>query len=827
MPLRFSALLERPLASILSLWVKPDVLPTEPHKHIDPTLPVLYVLEVGGLADRTALGLICRQHGLPSPSATLRFGSASESASVVVLRQRRGLIFRRHHNVISPRLGRLVDAGLASDAGELQVVPIAIYWGRAPEKESSFWRLLYTENWQIAGRSRKLLTTLLHGRNTLLRISEPLSFTTLKASGHSANEQPLPSSQLQRKLSRILRAHFRQRRIASLGPDQSHRRMLIDHVLSDPAVRKAVSDAVENDGKSPQHFQHKAERYAMEIAADVSYPTVRILHRMLTRLWNELYEGVQLDGIERLQAVADGHEVVYVPCHRSHIDYLLLSYILYVQGFSLPHIAAGINLNLPVVGGLLRRGGAFFLRRTFSGDPLYATVFNTYLKEILQRGHALEYFIEGGRSRTGRLLPPKSGILAMTVHAYLREPQTPVVFVPIYFGYERLLEGGAFTSELAGGKKQKESIFGLVRSLRTLREDYGRVHVNVGVPIELNQILDQHHSSWRQETVAEEKPDWLKPVIEELGNNIMRNINEAASVTPISLLAMALLATPRGISSQEDLQRQIRIYHRLLCETYTDTTVVVPAIDPADVIARGIRLKFIETTTDEIGPLIQLRPGQAAPLTYFRNNILHLITLPALIAAAFTNSAVRSDDALRKLVNLTFPFLQGELFLNAEFSESALQRTLHALEQAKLIRRDDAGWRRPAAGSAEAVSLIRMAEVVMPALERDYLCASLLARAPEEQVTMDDLAERCRLTASRLAQTYGRDAGDLYDRHLFKSFVKILEKQGYLTRNGDKLVATAAMADVEAEARVLLGENVRHAILSVIQDCSNAEVTAG
>jgi len=153
-----------------------------------------------------------------------------------------------------------------------------------------------------------------------------------------------------------------------------------------------------------------------------------------------------------------------------------------VQGFSLPHVAAGVNLNLPIVGGILRRGGAFFLRRSFSGNPLYATVFNAYLKAILQRGHSIEYFVEGGRSRTGRLLPPKGGMLAMTVHAYLQKPRTPVMFVPIYFGYERLLEGRSFTKELAGDKKQSESIFGLLKSLHTLRQDYGRVHVNFAEP---------------------------------------------------------------------------------------------------------------------------------------------------------------------------------------------------------------------------------------------------------------------------------------------------------------------------------------------------------
>ena len=796
---------------VLSWWVKPQVLPDSPGSLIDPTLPVLYVLEVGGVADRAALQMACARHGLPDPTQELLFGNLSETSSVDVLKSRQGTVFRQHRPVISHRLSRLVSAGLNKDAGELQIVPVGVYWGRAPEKESSLWRLWFTENWQFAGRTRKLITTLIHGRHTLLSFSEPLSFTTLKSTGE-------PPQVLERKLSRVLRVHFRQRRIATLGPDQSHRRILVDHVMADAAVRQAILD--EADGKPLDRAHRRAQKYACEIAADVSYPTVRILHNLLTRLWNELYDGVELSGINRLKAVADGHELVYVPCHRSHIDYLLLSYILYRQGFSLPHIAAGINLNLPVVGGLLRRGGAFFLRRTFTGKPLYAAVFNAYLKEILQRGHTLEYFVEGGRSRTGRLLPPKGGMLAMTVHAYLSAPRTPVMFIPVYFGYERLLEGRAFTSELAGGKKQKETVFALIRALRTLKEDYGQVHVNFGQPIALNSLLDSQQSNWRQLPVTSKRPDWMKPVVDTLGSTIMKNINEAACVTPISLLAITMLATPRGRISRDELLQQINMYHQLLKEAHAHTLVVVPDINASELIDHGARLGFIETYSDSIGPLIQPRPGQLASMTYFRNNILHLLTLPALIAAAFSNRRTRSDTYLKQLARLTFPFLQGELFLPTELADETIDSSLQALTQAGLLERSDEQWHRAAAGTAQAVSLMRLAQVVMPALERDYLCASLLARAPQGGISRDELARLSQISAERLANTHGTDASELYDKHLHRSFVERMIQHGYVTCHDEKLIPEKSMLDVESQAHTLLGEQTRHAII-------NAALAAG
>ncbi len=815
MPETFRSFIERVLTRLLRLWVKPDVLPDDPSKLINPDIPVLYVLEVGGLADRAALSIVARRLSLVNPIKPLIFGNCRERSSVAVLQARRGTLFRKHRHVVSDRLSRLVTEGREHTDSELQIVPVSVYWGRAPDKESSIFRLLFSENWQIAGRTRKLATTLIHGRHTLLSISEPISLTTLKSSGEN-------SEILTRKLSRILRVHFRHRRIASLGPDQSHRRMLVDHVLADTSVRKAINQEAQTG--SLNRAQSRARKYAYEIAADVSYPTVRILHKLLGRLWNELYDGVEVDGIDRLKAVADGREIVYVPCHRSHIDYLLLSYVLYIQGFSLPHVAAGINLNLPVVGGLLRRGGAFFLRRSFAGKPLYSAVFNAYLKELLQRGHALEYFVEGGRSRTGRLLPPKGGMMAMTVHAYLTQPQNPVVFVPVYFGYERLLEGRAFTSELAGGKKQRETIFALIKSLKTLREDYGRVHVSFGDPIELDTLLDKHEPAWRSMPVDDERPAWVKPVVTELGSTIVRRINETASVTPISLLAATLLATPQGCISCDELEQQLDIYKRLLEGAYANTLVTIPDVNAQELIAHGARLGFIETLNDEIGPMVSLRPGQAGPLTYFRNNILHLLTLPALVAATFANQRDRNNQDIQHLVSLTFPVIQGELFLPTQLHTDALSQTLDGLAKANLIAQHGDVWTRAAAGSLESVALMRLANVVTQALERDYLCACLLAQAPDGTIGVTALAQQCQLSAERLARTHGMAATELFDKHLHNAFVDAMVKHKYIERIDDTLRANPSLFKVEDEARALLSGQIRHAIIAASRSVAKTNV---
>ena len=800
---------------VLELWVKPDVLPANPDQLIAKNVPVVYVLEVGGVADRAALDIAAKRFALKTPGAELIYGSLKQGSCVEILRPRRSMIFHRRPRVVSGGLSRIVQTSVDTDAGEVQIMPVAVYWGRAPDKELSLWKLWFSENWQFAGRIRKFFITLLHGRHTLVSFSEPLSLETLKSSGQSA---PI----LTRKLARVLRVHFRQRRIASLGPDQSHRRMLVDHVLADPSVRTAVK--LDADSGSLPKSQRKAHRYANEIAADLSYPAVRILYRLLTRLWNELYDGVELEGIHRLKRVSDGRELVYVPCHRSHVDYLLLSYILYVQGYSLPHIAAGINLNLPVVGSLLRRGGAFFLRRSFSGKPLYAAVFNAYLKELVQRGHALEYFVEGGRSRTGRLLPPKGGMLAMTVHAYLTNPQTPVVFIPVYFGYERLLEGRAFTSELAGGKKQRESIFGLLKSIKTLREDYGKVYVSIGNPIELDALLDTHHPGWRTEPVADQRPDWFKPVVDNLGNSIMCHINQAASVTPMSILATALLSTPRGCISQSELIRQLEIFQKLLAQTHAGTLVVVPHIDAEKLISHGQHLRFIEPVEDELGVIIQIRAGQTAPLTYFKNNILHLLTLPALVAASFSNQRVQHRDDIDHLLALSYPIVQSELFVPTDLDADTIDQSLQSLRNAGLLKCDGEHWIRAQAGSSEAVSLLRLAQVVSPALERDYLCACILIKLNQQSIRSDELAAQCKRCADRLARIYGRDSNELFDKHLHNSFIDSLHNNGYIECSENVITVKPALLNMESEARVLIPDSSRHAIIATTTSMASIDV---
>ena len=449
--------------------------------------PVCYVLERESQTDLAVLGMVCAKLGLPTPeNACFELGARTP----------------RH-------LVQLVAAAAADPKNDVDFVPVAIFWGRAPRKEVSLWRLLFAEDWVLVGRFRKFLAVLVNGRNTLMHFGEPLRL-------RDAMQEGMSEERSVRWVLRHLRTGLRAQRASTIGPDLSHRRTLVTQLLKTADVRAAVRREMQVRGLTRRAALLAARKHALEIAANYSESFIRFMSAVLGWLWNRLYDGVDFEHVEALNEIGDGAEIIFVPCHRSHMDYLLLSYVIYHKGFAAPHVAGGVNLNLPVIGRFLRKGGAFFLRRTFKGDALYAVVFAKYLGFMMARGHTLEYFIEGGRSRTGRLLSPRTGMLSMTLHAYLKDPKRPVVFMPVYFGYERIVEGRTYIGELSGQPKEKESVFGLIKAtLSVLRSKLGRVHVNLGRPIALDELLSRHNPDWRRSDIADaESPaGWLNDAV--------------------------------------------------------------------------------------------------------------------------------------------------------------------------------------------------------------------------------------------------------------------------------------------------------------------------
>jgi glycerol-3-phosphate O-acyltransferase len=807
----------------LGLWVKATIKPDD----IAETLaararPVCYVLENESHADLAVLDDACANLRMPRPERS--FALARQSPLL-------GLRSRSR----APRyLVHMVDSAAADPGFDADLVPVSIFWGRAPQKEQSLWRLLFAENWVLVGRFRKMLNVLVNGRNTVVYFGDPVPLRETIGN--------LPPTRGVRRLMRSLRGVFRAQRASTIGPDLSHRRTMVAHILRTQSVRHAVrremqvrrelAEAARGRGRAGLKRRAgrravllTARQYAMEIAANYSQPFVTFMSTILSRLWTWLYDGVEFEHVEKLQEIGDGAEIIYVPCHRSHMDYLLLSYVIYHKGFAVPHVAAGVNLNLPVVGRFLRKGGAFFLRRSFKGHALYAAVFTKYLGFMMARGHPLEYFVEGGRSRTGRLLSPRTGMLSMTVRSYLKEPKRPVVFMPVYFGYERIVEGRTYIGELSGRPKEKESVFGVIKSLPSvLRSKFGTVHVNLGEPIVLDDLLNAYNPDWRgtPDTAGAQEgtspPGWIAELIGDLAFRVVSGINAAAAVTPINLVSMAVLATPRQALLEADLKRQLDLYQQLLRDAPYAPLVTVTTDSAEQMMRYAESMGMLERQPHPLGDIMRMTAERAVLATYYRNNILHLFAMPSLLACCFVSNARMRTEDIKRLAWRVYPYIRAELALRWPEEEvgAVADSLLDALARSGLLEpnEDRSEWRRPSPTSLQAIQLSLLAEATIQTLERYYLVIAVLLRAGSGSITHEALEERCHLMAQRMSILYGLDSPEFFDKSLFQNFIELLGRREVITtaENGT-LAFGEPLLGVAADAQLVLSEQLRHDIL--------------
>jgi len=801
---------------ILSLWVRVTIKPEDAVAAIAARpRPVCYVLERESHTDLAVLNSVCAEHNLPRPTRRLMMGGKRADRAYFELT--RPSLFGRRYAARAPRyLVQLIDAAAAHPQFDLDLVPVAIFWGRAPHKEISWWRLPFTEDWILVGRFRKFLSVIFNGRNTLVYFGEPIRL-------REAMEEGLSEPRSVRRVLRSLRTILRAQRASSIGPDLSHRRTMVLQVLKTQAVRQAVRDEMQARQIQRRPALLLARKYALEIAANYSQAFITFMAMVLGRVWNSLYDGVELEHIENLSAVGDDVEIIYVPCHRSHMDYLLLSYIIYRKGFAVPHVAAGANLNMPLIGRFLRKGGAFFLRRSFKGDSLYPAVFAKYLGFMMARGHPLEYFIEGGRSRTGRLLSPRTGMLSMTVRSYLRDPKRPVKFMPVYFGYERIVEGRTYIGELSGQPKQKESVFVLCKSIvSVLRSKFGKVHVNLGQPIDLDALLQKHNPLWRSQPPESEHPsgDWIGRAIAELAVRINTEINSAAAVTPINLVATAILATQRQSLPEADLVRQVELYQRLLRDAPYSPLVTVTPDSGQQIVAYAEGFGLLERQKHPLGDIMRMSAENAVLATYYRNNILHLFAMPSLLACAFVSNARMRTVDIQRLVWRVYPYISAELFLRWDEAQIAAvaDSLLETLARLNLLESnaDRSEWQRPPSTSLEAIRLSLLAQATIQTLERYYLAIALLLQAGSGAIQPAALEERCHLMAQRMTVLYGLNSPEFVDKSLFRNFIDLLIRRNVIQMSQDnKLMFGEPLLGVAADAQLVLSEQIRHSILQV------------
>lgn len=799
-------------------WVRSRVTPTDLQETLglNPDLPVCYVLPSNGLTDRFVLEALCRKAGLPVPRAPLVDQLPEAGTAVCVHLPMLASSSKRREQQRSAPLAELIESAATRDDYEVQIVPVSLFWGRSPDKHTSLFRMLLSHSEQ-AGIIRKFFIVLAQGRNTFAHFGQPIKFREFLVDG-------LEGAAITRKLVRLFRVHFSRQRTATLGPQLLDRLEIIRTVLAAKTVRAALEREAEDGNITVSQAQDRARKYVDEIAADYSASAVAFLDRLLSWVWHKIYAGLDVRHADRLRKVAQEHSIIYLPSHRSHLDYLLLSYVIYYQGLAPPHIGAGINMNFWPVGSLLRRAGAFYLRRKFSGNPLYTAVFRAYLDVLISRGYSMQFFPEGGRSRTGRLLAPKTGMLSMSVQSFLRNPDKKVALVPVYIGYERVFEANSYAKELSGKQaKQKESAGQLIRARHIFNSSQGKPYLAFGEPVVMSDYLDQAQPGWRTEELGEQtRPDWLAEVVSDLADMTMRRINRSAIVNPLSLVALALLASPQKAIAEDELVDQLEGLLALQQRYPYSPEVTLPNKTGREIFDMAKDIGGLERIEHEWGDVITVSGRASVLLTYYRNNILHVFALYSLVARFFRHESSMPEHALVERCSSLYPFLHQELFLRWPVSESkgAIREAINALvDFGLLIRNKEAGvLERPPLATAAFIRLTGLGRILREALER-YCLTSVLLREQRQRGPLDraEFAAECQLMAERMAILSGRNAPEFFDLGLFHHFIDTAVAQGLLVQSDDGFEIDARVDTIAEQSMALLSPEVQENILQLTE----------
>jgi len=778
--------------------------------------PVCYVMFEHSMSNALLVDSEARRQGLPAPLDPLHSAYLQEKSSLIYLKHGdEENPFRTPHHLLPPKLLHFVDEVIAHDDLDIQLVPVTILWGRAPDKEDSIFKLLFADSWATPSVLKQSVNIAIHGRQTFIQFHDPLSLRELieqqQTSGISEHQG------IAGHIVHELRAYLTRQREVVLGPDLSDRRNVVEDLMNSPAVNEAIKREMSHSQRGYPEVRFEAYGYLDEIASDYSYSAIRFFDRSLTWLWTQLFEGVEVHHFQSVRQIADEYELIYAPSHRSHVDYLLLSYVVFKRGMMIPYIAAGDNLNLPGVGALLRRGGAFFIRRTFKGNPLYTSVFKEYLHSILLRNNPIEYFIEGGRSRTGRLLPPKTGMLSMTVHSHLRGSGKPIAFIPVYFGYERLMEGSTYVGEMSGKPKESESVWGLIQVARRIERIFGKVHVSFGEPVFLDQVLKAHGAEHLHIANSDDPlPIPARQVVDTVAETIMCNINRAAVLNPISLLSLVLLATPKHALDEEICIKQLDTYRRLAEAVPYDDRIEITPLSGKDIIAYGMKLKFIKRVKHLLGDMIAIDDNQGVLLTYFRNNVVHLFILPSLIASLVQHNGRITREEVRNVIHTLYPFLQAELFLKwrSEMLDTVIEEQIDALIKAELVL-DDGGnaLYSPQPNSEIYNQLAVLGAPVQQSLERYFMTMSLISQQGSGRITTKQVEDLSHLLGQRLSVLYEFNSPEFFDKALFRSFISELIELKYINVDDQGIIHfDHHLTNMAQDARLVLNEETLKAV---------------
>ncbi|XP_015514001.1 glycerol-3-phosphate acyltransferase 1, mitochondrial isoform X2 [Neodiprion pinetum] len=486
--------------------------------------------------------------------------------------------------------------------------------------------------------------------------------------------------------------------------------VLTDERLKE-AIKQAADESVKDDGVTVLEALAKAEERARTILAQMQSSlsdallrlTAWTLYKVLPCfIQSAVVQPIQIDMLKKANDC--GLPLIFLPLHRSHLDYVMISFILLSNDIRNPLIAAGDNLKIPFFGWLLSGLGAFYIKRRIDPvlgrkDMLYRAVLHTYLVESLRAGHNIEFFIEGGRTRTGKPCMPKVGILSVILDAYMDGTIDDALIVPVSMNYERLVDGN-FVREQLGQPKKMETFGTAISALwSTLMGNYGIVKVDFSQPFSLREMLKSLQAQQNKLTVQSAASRPLKSTVSSsslYGTDVVSEeyrqlvdciakhvIHDCAKSTPImstNVVAFLLLnkfrdgcTLDRLVESFDSIRQELEWSQRNIAFCGESIDIINHALD---ILGPGLVKQQRQEVTDTVEGqairnevIVAIRPVSILPnvieLSYYSNSMLVHYVLDSVVVTALYGSLHSQINDPQAIANNNITVFQDTLLEKA------------------------------------------------------------------------------------------------------------------------------------------------------------------
>ncbi|MBM4265190.1 MAG: hypothetical protein FJ144_01030 [Deltaproteobacteria bacterium] len=674
--------LPRGVARWLTADVHLDRRDVERLQALSETTTIVYVLRQRSLLDYLLINWIFLREGLP----LARFANGVGSSWFATIGTAIARLFRwrpagrRRHQVDRETAGRLVAEGqpiliflrargprllanvrshlaaarpgrdllheIVSRSEQLerpvQLVPVSLFRGRVIRRQASRISALAYSVHDAPSDLKKLITYAINREDLLLTVGRVVDLEKFI----SAN-RPLGQARLARRLTHWLQRELAHEERAVWGPLVVPRDAILERVFEGREVVAQIEKIAAEEGIPERRAWREARKMFWEMAANFNGFAFGIIEILFHQIWKRTFSGVEVRGLDRVAECVKQHPVVLVPCHRSHFDYMVLSYIFRESFLSPPHIAAGLNLKFWPMGPLLRGAGAFFIRRSFEDDALYKLVFHRYLSTLIRLGYTMEFFIEGGRSRTGKILTPKLGMLGGIVRAFLQGARRDLYLVPVSIHYGRIAEESAYDAELSGAAKQEESFGALLRARSVLKQRHGTVYVSFSEPRSLREMLGDRAARFATRAEEPEVAEEQRRFVQKLGFRILHEVNAVAVVGATSLSATVLLSASQESQASREFAHRARMLAEILrwkgAAFTTSLERNLGRSDFGEIIHFLASAKLLEVVESSGERVLRVPAGKRKVLDFYKNNGIHFFLMPSLVAHAMLRGVPRSQ----------------------------------------------------------------------------------------------------------------------------------------------------------------------------------------